>query len=101
MVLMNEFKEFLKEYKVIGMAIGFIMGTAATSFVQAMVANIIMPLVTPFVPGGAWETSKLTIWKFVIGWGPALAALINFLIMAWVVFAIAKFVLKEEKVTKK
>ncbi|PIN88524.1 large conductance mechanosensitive channel protein MscL, partial [Candidatus Pacearchaeota archaeon CG10_big_fil_rev_8_21_14_0_10_35_13] len=37
----------------------------------------------------------------VIGWGAFVGALINFLVIAWVVFLIAKFVLREEKVTKK
>jgi large conductance mechanosensitive channel len=60
-----------------------------------------MPIITPFIPGGAWQVATLTIWKIVISWGALLAAIINFLVIAWVVFLIAKFALKEEKVTKK
>ena len=44
--------DFIKEYKVMGMAVAFIMGIAATSLVQSLVSDIIMPVITPFIPGG-------------------------------------------------
>jgi len=97
----GEFMEFLKEYKVMGLAVAFIMATAATTLVQSLVANIIMPLVGPFIPGGDWQAATLAVGPVVIGWGAFLAALVNFLILAFVVFLIAKKVMKEEKVAKK
>ena len=97
----QEFKEFLNEYKVVPLAIAFIMGVAATALVQSLVNNVIMPIVTPFIPGGAWQEATLALGPIVIKWGAFVAALINFLILAWVVFFIAKMVLKEEKVAKK
>lgn len=101
MKILIEFKDFLREYKVIGLAVAVIIGLAANNLVKVLVDNIVMPLVTPFIPGGAWETAKWSFGPFVLGWGPALSAIINFLIIALVVFLIAKFVLKEDKVTKK
>lgn len=101
MSLISEFKDFLNEYKVMGLAVAFIMATAATGLVKSLVDEIIMPLVTPFVPGGSWQTARLVLGPISLGWGPFLAALINFVILAFVVFMIAKMVLKEEKVTKK
>ncbi len=101
MGMISEFKDFLKEYNVTGLAIAFIMGVAATALVQSLVNNIIMPLVTPFIPGGAWQTAKFSMGPVVISWGAFLGALINFLIIALVVFLIAKKILKEEKVKKK
>ncbi|MDD5089915.1 MAG: MscL family protein [Candidatus Wallbacteria bacterium] len=101
MGLIKEFKEFLNEYKVMGMAVAFIMGGAATNLVTALVKEIIMPLITPMMPAGEWQTYKLMLGPVGLGIGPFVAALINFLIMAWVVFMIAKVVLKEEKVAKK
>ena len=65
----REFKEFLKEYKVIGFAIAFIMGVAATSLIQSLVNNIIMPLITPFIPNGAWQTAVWRVGPIAIGWG--------------------------------
>ncbi len=101
MSMLSDFREFLQEYKVVPLAVAFIMGVAATALVQSLVNNIIMPVITPFIPGGAWQSAKFSIGPVVIGWGAFLAALINFLILAWVVFVIAKFVLREEKVAKK
>lgn len=99
--VLAEFTEFLKEYKVIGLAVAFIMAAASTDLVKSLVGNVIMPIVTPFIPGGAWQTATFSVWKIVISWGAFTAALINFLILAWVVFLLAKLVLREEKVSKK
>ncbi|AKB78766.1 Large-conductance mechanosensitive channel [Methanosarcina horonobensis HB-1 = JCM 15518] len=101
MGLLSEFKEFLYEYKVIPLAVAFIMGIASTALVKSLVDNVIMPIITPFVPGGGWETATLEIGSIVISWGAFLAELINFAIIAFAVFIIAKKVLKEEKVEKK
>lgn len=101
MSLMREFMEFLKEYKIIALAVAFIMGVAATALVKSLVDNIIMPVITPFIPDGAWKTSTFALGPIVIGWGPFLGEFINFIIIALVVFMIAKKVMKEEKVAKK
>ncbi len=101
MKILKEFKEFLDEYKVIGLAVAFIMGVAATTLIQSLVNNVIMPIITPFIPGGAWQTATFKLGPIVIGWGAFLGAVINFVIIAFVVFMIAKMMLKETKVTKK
>jgi large conductance mechanosensitive channel len=101
MGLMEEFREFLNEYKVMGLAVAFIIGVALTGLVQSLVNNIIMPIVTFFIPGGAWQTATISLGPIVLGWGSFLGAIINFVIIALVVFAIAKFIMKENKVTKK
>ncbi len=97
----TEFKEFLKEYKVVGLAIAFVMGIAATAMVKSLVDDVIMPILTPFIPGGEWQTAVWNIGPIVIKWGSFLGALINFIIIAWVVFIVAKIILREEKVSKK
>ena len=101
MSMMIEFMDFLYEYKVIGLAIAFIIGVAATALIKSLVDNILMPIITFFIPGGAWQTASITIGSIVITWGKFLADLIYFIIVAFVVFIIAKKVLKEEKVEKK
>lgn len=98
---MQEFKEFLKEYKILGLAIAFIMGFAATAVVKSLVDNIVMPIVTPFIPGGAWKDATLTIGPIVLKLGAFIGDLIYFIIIAVVVFFVAKFIIKEEKVGKK
>jgi large conductance mechanosensitive channel len=99
--VVREFKDFLKEYKIVGLAIAFIMGAAATDLVKSLVNNVIMPLITPFIPGGGWQTATFKMGPIVISWGAFLSALINFLILAFVIFLVAKYIFKEEKVTKK
>ena len=99
--MVTEFKEFLREYKVIGLAVAFIIGSAATNLVSSLVNNVFMPIITFFIPGGAWQSATLKIGPIVIGWGPFLASLLNFIIIAWIVFMIAKIFFNEDKVTKK
>jgi large conductance mechanosensitive channel len=101
MGLISDFKEFLFEYKVIPLAIALIMGIASTAFIKSFVDNIIMPIITAFIPGGAWKTATLGIGPIVLSWGAFMGDLINFIIIAFVVFIIAKMVLKEEKVEKR
>jgi large conductance mechanosensitive channel len=101
MGLFSEFKEFLYEYKVIPLAIALIMGIASTAFIKSFVDNIVMPIITPFIPGGAWETATIAVGPVVLRWGAFLGELINFIIIAFVVFLVAKMALKEEKVAKK
>jgi large conductance mechanosensitive channel len=99
--MIKEFKEFLDEYKVVGLAVAFIIGVAATALVQALVNYVIMPIITPFIPGGAWQQAKFAIGPIIISWGAFLGAVINFVVIAFVVFIIAKKFFKEQKVTKK
>jgi large conductance mechanosensitive channel len=101
MNMISEFMEFLKEYKVVSLAVAFIIGVASTSLIKSMVDNIIMPVITPFIPGGAWKTATLSLGPIVLGWGAFLGELVNFVIIAFVVFIIAKKVMGEEKAAKK
>jgi large conductance mechanosensitive channel len=101
MGITGEFKDFLTEYKVMGMAVAFIMGAAITALVTSLVSNIIMPVIKVILPGGDWQTATIAVGPVNFGIGAFLAALINFVIIALVIFMMAKIVLKEEKVTKK
>ena len=101
MGIVQDFKDFLNEYKVIGLAVAFIMGAAVTALVNSLVGNIFMPIVGLALPSGDWQSAVVSVGAAKFGVGAFLAALINFVILAFVIFMIAKMVLKEEKVTKK
>lgn len=101
MGIIKEFVEFLKEYKVIGLAVAFIIAAAANTLVKSLVDHIVMPIITPFIPGGAWQTATFALGPVVLSWGAFLGNLIYFLIVAFVVFLVAKYAFKEEKVGKK
>ncbi|HWQ67578.1 MAG TPA: MscL family protein [Methanospirillum sp.] len=100
-LIIGEFLEFLKEYKVIALAVAFIMGAAATSLIKSLVDNLIMPWVNVLVPSGDWTKAVFALGPVKLGVGPFASELINFIIIAFVVFMIAKYVMGEEKVTKK
>jgi large conductance mechanosensitive channel len=92
-----EFMDFLNKNKVIGLAIAFIMGAAASKLVSALVTDIIMPIIAVLIPGGDWrlQTLQLGPVKFLIG--DFAGAVIDFIIIAFVIFMIVKVAVKEEK----
>lgn len=90
----DEFVEFLMKYQVIGLAVAFIIGAAATKMVTAMVNDIIMPIIAVLIPGGEWRTAVLDIGPIKILLGDFVGAVIDFIIVALVVFLIVKFVMK-------
>jgi len=93
----GEFKAFLKEYGVIGLALGVIIGGKAGELVTSIVDGLLMPIVGMLMPGGEWE--KMVVGQFKIG--IVLSAFIKFIVVAYFVFFISKRLLKEETVTKK
>ena len=95
MGIVSEFREFFAEYKVMGLAIAFIIGSALTTLTQSLVNNIIMPVVGIFLPEGVWQTATVKIGSAVIGWGSFASAAINFLILALVVFLLVRAIEKK------
>ena len=95
--MQGEFVKFLKEYGVIGLAIGVIIGSKAGELVKSVVDGLLMPVIGLVLPSGDWQ--QLVVGPFQVG--IVLAALINFVIVAFLVFMFAKKVLKEESVSKK
>ena len=85
-----EFMAFLSKYGVIGLAIAVIIGGAAGNLVSALVSDILMPIITFFIPGGAWREATWAIGPVVLSMGHFIGVLIDFLIIAIVVFLIMK-----------
>ncbi len=99
--MLKEFMEFLKKYGVIGLAIAVVIGGKANDLVKAVVDNLIMPVVGFLVPGGDWRALVIQVGEVKFGIGAVLGALVDFIIVAFIVFMFAKKVLKEETVEKK
>ncbi len=98
---MKGFIDFIREQGVIGLAVGFILGGAITSLVKAFIADIISPLLAI----GMSNLSTLTEAYIQIGsakimWGSFINDLINFLVMAFIVYFGVK-ILKLDKLDKK
>ncbi|MFC2994538.1 large conductance mechanosensitive channel protein MscL [Acinetobacter sichuanensis] len=108
MSIVQEFKEFAVKGNMMDMAIGVIIGGAFGKIIDSLVKDIIMPLITVITGGGVDFTQKF----FVLGdnpnnlqsldeltkaginvltYGNFITIFLNFLILAWVVFLLVKF----------
>ena len=91
----TQFFDFLKTFGIIGLAIAFVIGQAASKLITALVEDIINPLVGFFLPSGSLEqlSAKITNVSGAISefkYGDFIANIIDFLIIALVVFAAYK-----------
>jgi large conductance mechanosensitive channel len=89
--LWNEFKDFLSKYKVLGLAIAFVLGLYLGTLVQALVKDLLMPAIGLIIPGiSDLATYKATALNQVFSIGDFLVALITFIIVAFIVFIVVK-----------
>jgi len=87
----GEFMDFISKYKVLGLAVGFIMGLYLGNLVQALVKDLVMPVIGLAIPGvGNLATYTIELLSQVFGVGDFLVALITFVIVTLVVFLIVK-----------
>lgn len=83
----NEFKLFLEQYKVLGLAVGFIMGLYLGNLVKALVTDLILPILAFALPPGA-NVNSIMVGPF--GVGDFVNNLLTFVIVAFVIFLIVK-----------
>lgn len=97
---LQEFKEFISKGNVMDLAVGVIIGGAFSSIVTSLTDNIIKPLINCI--GGAEIQGKLhLIGDNYIDYGAFISAVINFLIMALIIFCMVKIVNKAMELGKK
>ena len=107
----REFKEFINKGNVLGLAVGVIIGGAFSTITTSLTNDIIMPIVSIFLGGVDFSTMNLALPTFfpvadeavpnTLNYGNFISAVINFLILALVVFLIVKAVNKAMSLTKK
>jgi len=104
--MLNEFKAFIARGNVMDMAVGIIIGAAFTAIVTSLVNDLINPIISLFMGGidfsnlfvilGQGEYGSLAAAEeagaAVFAYGRFIMAVINFLIIAWVVFMLVKAV---------
>ncbi|MEK7613953.1 MAG: MscL family protein [Patescibacteria group bacterium] len=84
---MKNFVAFIREQGVIGLAIGFILGGAVSTVVASLVKDIINPLLGILLGSvGGLATAHFSILGAQIMWGSFVSVLINFLVIAAVVY---------------
>ncbi|MBQ2657032.1 MAG: large conductance mechanosensitive channel protein MscL [Erysipelotrichaceae bacterium] len=98
---LKEFKEFALKGNVMDMAVGVIVGGAFSSIVTALTDNILNPIIACFGGTEVGLVTKLGNTGQVIDWGAFITAVINFLIMAFVLFTILKAINKIAALAKK
>ncbi|MBQ3430584.1 large-conductance mechanosensitive channel protein MscL [Candidatus Saccharibacteria bacterium] len=102
--VIKEFKEFINRGSVIDLAVGIIIGGAFTSIVTSLVNDVVMPVISMIIGGFDFTSLKVTIPAYIEGIEPAtinygnfIQALVNFLIIAFVIFLLVRFINKAKE----
>jgi large conductance mechanosensitive channel len=117
LVMLKEFKDFIAKGNVMDMAVGIIIGAAFTAIVKSMVGDLINPFIGLFMGGvdftnmyavlsgevaaGASLEAAREAGAAVFAYGAFIMAVINFLIIAFVVFMLVRYVNKAKDAAKK
>lgn len=94
--MLNEFKDFIAKGNVMDMAVGIIIGAAFTAIVTSLVGDLINPIISLFTGGIDFSSMGVRLTEgedgAVFAYGNFIMAVINFLVIAWVVFMLVKMV---------
>lgn len=97
--LMNEFKKFISRGNVVDMAVGVIMGSTFTKIVTSLVNDVMMPAIGMVIGGTSFENFKYVIEpatetaaESAIYYGKFIQTIVDFLLVAIVVFIIVKLI---------
>ena len=115
--MIKEFRDFIAKGNVMDLAVGIIIGAAFTAIVQSLVGDIINPIIGLIIggvdftdlfwvmSGGEATYPSLEVAReagaAVFAWGAFVTAIIEFLIIAWVVFMLVKFVNRIKSMAEK
>src|SRR5262249_55062567 len=101
MSLAKDFKEFLLKQNALALAVGVVIGAAVGRVVSAIVGDVIMPFVGLLLPGGEWRNWAVPLTPHATGkvtnaikYGDLLGQLVDFTIVAIVIFAVTKALLR-------
>jgi large conductance mechanosensitive channel len=88
MGMIKEFMDFVEKQNVVAVALGLVIGFAAKTLIDALVADLISPLYTPYL--GFGTNAVITIGMSTFNIGHFLEALISFIVILFVAFMIGK-----------
>jgi large conductance mechanosensitive channel len=101
--MLEDFKKFLLQTNALALAVGVVIGAAIGKVVSSLVSDVLMPLISLAIPGGAWRDAKIVLTtnpdgtvKNAIATGQFLGNIIDFVIIAAAVFLITKMLIKPE-----
>ena len=113
--MIQEFKDFIAKGNVMDMAVGIIIGAAFTAIVTSLVGDLINPIISLFMGGVDFAGQYVLLGDgdyasiadaeeagaAVFAWGRFIMAILNFLIIAFVVFLLVKAVNRAKEATEK
>jgi large conductance mechanosensitive channel len=91
----QEFREFLLKSNMFSLAMGVVIGAAVGKVVAAIVEDLVMPIVGVLTPAGDWRTFKIGFWRFNWTVGHFIGVVVDFLVIATIVFLITKAFVKQ------
>src|SRR5512141_1926480 len=101
---MKEFREFLLKQNALALAIGVIIGAAVGKIVSSLLADVLMPVISLAIPGGSWRETQIVLSRHMdaagkeivnaIKIGSFLGAVVDFVIIAAVLYWLGKMLLK-------
>ena len=112
---LHEFKQFAMKGNVIDLAVGVVIGSAFTAIVNSLVNNIIMPVISLITKGLSFNEWYIALdggdyasyadavasGAATLGYGQLITAVLNFLIVAFVIFLVVRFINKARNIGKK
>jgi len=98
MKVVQEFREFLVKQNALALAVGVVIGAAVGKVVSGIVDDVMMPLIGLLLPEGGWRQAEYVLsGENSIKYGDLLGRIVDFIIVAFVVFLAVKLLLREEK----
>lgn len=95
--MLKEFAQFIKKGNVLDLAVAVIIGGAFGAIVKSLVDDIIMPLIGIIIGGIDFTSLSLQVGEATLTYGNFIQAVVNFLIIAFVIFLLIRQVKKLEK----
>ncbi len=103
--MLSEFRTFVARGNVMDMAVGIIIGAAFTAIVSSLVSDLINPIISLFTGGMDFSGLGIPLDEgeeaAVFAYGSFIMAVINFLIIAWVVFLLVKGLNRLKEATRR
>lgn len=90
--MLKEFRDFISRGNMIDLAVGVIIGGAFTSLVKSLTTNLISPLLSLFMGKSNLDSIYFTLLSAKFTVGTFISDIINFIIMAFVVFILVKII---------
>ena len=95
--MLREFRDFINRGNVIDLAVAVILGAAFTAIINSLVADIIMPIIGAILGAVDFTSLAITVGDAQITYGNFIQAVVNFLIVAFIIFLIVRWINRMKK----